>query len=449
MTLILRNFGVVIIACQWYNAPRYLYCTAGKQMATQIVGTNGPDLINAFAIDPNDIYRILGLGDNDTLIGGNLNDTLEGGDGNDNFVGNDGDDLLIGGSGNNVLDGGSGFDTASYRSSPSGVTVNLVTLTASNGFGGTDTLTSIEGVSGSDFDDSLTGDASDNTFFGGAGNDTIDGGGGNNTVVYNSATPTSGVVVDLLNGTASDGFGGTDVLSNIQNATGSNLNDSITGDNGSNELRGGIGNDTLIGLDGNDTLFGGTGDDSLRGGNGNDQLFGGIGNDFVAGDAGNDTLSGGAGNDTLSGGAGNDTVVYNSDIAAVSVNLTTGTATDGFGGTDTLNNIQNIIGSDFNDTLVGNTSGNILTGGLGNDTLTGGAGPDRFAFNTPTEGIDTITDFNRVQGDRVQVSIAGFSNNSADFSYNTGTGALSFLATEFAILTGIPTFNVATDIVFV
>jgi hypothetical protein len=66
--------------------------------------------------------------------------------------------------------------------------------------------------------------------------------------------------------------------------------------------------------------------------------------------------------------------------------------------------------------LIGDNTDNVLTGGAGNDTLvglggndtlTGGAGSDLFIFNTPTEGIDRITDFNVID-DTIVVSAAKF-----------------------------------------
>src|SRR5258706_15977674 len=72
------------------------------------------------------------------------------GNGNDNGVG--------GGGGDAVIDGGMGIDPVEYGNSPSGVTVNLATGSASDGWGGTDTLSAIENVIGSSFNDAITGE---------------------------------------------------------------------------------------------------------------------------------------------------------------------------------------------------------------------------------------------------------------------------------------------------
>ncbi len=91
---------------------------------------------------------------------------------------------------------------------------------------------------------------------------------------------------------------------------------------------------------------------------------------------------------------------YASSTAAVTVNLGVTTAqTGGHAVGDTLFNIENIIGSQYNDTLTGSSAANIITGGKGNDTMTGGAGADVFKFSAVTDsGLaagarDVIADF--------------------------------------------------------
>ena len=70
-----------------------------------------------------------------------------------------GNDTLIGGAGNDTLDGGAaGSDTASYADATAGVTVSLAITTAQNTVGaGTDTLTNFENLTGSNLNDTLTG----------------------------------------------------------------------------------------------------------------------------------------------------------------------------------------------------------------------------------------------------------------------------------------------------
>jgi len=76
------------------------------------------------------------------------------------------------------MDGGAGMDTVDYSDAKSGVVVDLTSSSAQNtGGGGIDTLTAIEKVVGSDFDDTFSfGSPDDGMTF------TVDGGGGTNTV---------------------------------------------------------------------------------------------------------------------------------------------------------------------------------------------------------------------------------------------------------------------------
>ncbi len=112
----------------------------------------------------------------------------------------------------------------------------------------------------------------------------------------------------------------------------------------------------------------------------------------------------------------------------------------GLAGSDTL---MSGIG---NDSLFGGDGNDILVGGFGIDTLMGGSGSDKFTFNSPTDGIDTISDFNAGEGDQILVSASGFGGglavgnlpssqftlgssaaNAGDrFIYNSSTGALFF-----------------------
>ncbi|SFW84115.1 S-layer family protein, partial [Pseudomonas sp. NFACC04-2] len=169
---------------------------------------------------------------------------------------------------------------------------------------------------------------------------------------------------------------------------------------------------TLTGTSGDDVLLAGNGDNILNAGDGNDILSAGSGNNTLNGGAGNDLLYSGTGNDLLDGGTGNDTVSYAHATSAVTVNLGLLAAQNTLGaGTDTLSRIENLVGSNFNDTLTGDGASNrldgglghdvlnggggddLLIGGLGNNTLTGGSGADTFQWQAGNNGHDVITDF--------------------------------------------------------
>jgi Ca2+-binding RTX toxin-like protein len=356
---------------------------------------------------------------------------IRGGDFDDTLIGNASKNYLRGGLGNDSLDGGAGNDDmVDYSNATGSVFVNLATG-VSYGADGVDTIVNIERIQGSNFDDTLIGNAGGNDLRGGLGNDTLDGGEGRDGADYTTAI--ASVIVNLSTGTSS-GADGVDTLVNIENIGGSEFNDTLTGNAENNWLHGNLGDDSLDGGAGSDYLWGQAGNDTLNGGDGgsdwaaydgatgavavnlatgkstgadgNDTLLniehirGGAFNDTLTGDAGNNYLVGGLGNDSLDGGAGTDWVQYQyTATGAVTVNLTTG-ITSGEEGVDTIVNIENIDGSNFNDTLIGNAENNglygnlgddYLDGGSGNDWLEGGSGNDRYVLLLG-QGSDNITD---------------------------------------------------------
>ncbi|MDD1138381.1 calcium-binding protein [Pseudomonas sp. TNT2022 ID233] len=98
--------------------------------------------------------------------------------------------------------------------------------------------------------------------------------------------------------------------------------------------------------------------------------------DHFIGSAGNDTFIGGGGGDVVDGRDGHDSVWYLTSAAAVEVNLQTGIYLGGDAQDDQLTNIEGVMGSHFNDTLIGNEVDNYLEGGRGSDLINGGDGND-------------------------------------------------------------------------
>jgi Ca2+-binding RTX toxin-like protein len=160
--------------------------------------------------------------------------------------------------------------------------------------------------------------------------------------------------------------------------------DVLTGTGGSDVIVGLGGNDIVYGRGGADTVCGGAGNDNLQGGPGDDSLFGEGGNDALVGENGRDRLDGGAGDDmlvgtagedTLIGGAGNDTADFSSGPAPVSVDLMSGTVSSPSGGSS-INGVENVIGSRYDDRLTGDSQVNVLWGRGGSDQIRGGGGAD-------------------------------------------------------------------------
>jgi len=304
-------------------------------------GTKGDDYIDYHNGITDIGDTVYGEDGDDTVSGRGGNDTLIGGNGVDNLIGNEGDDLLIGGEGGDFLSGNSGIDTASYADSDEGVVVDLNWEDSWGygfGMGGTaehDLVQGIENLIGSSYADTLEGDASDNVFDGGAGADTLSGQGGADLLKGGGGADTlnGGNGADTLKGGGGadtlNGGNGSDTASYEASPEGVSVllytDDAAGGDAEGDELNGienligsafadllwgDDGVNELRGLDGNDTLKGFGGADSLTGGTGADSLEGMNGSDVLRGDNGHDTLNGGAGRDDLYGGSGGDSFVW-------------------------------------------------------------------------------------------------------------------------------------------
>ncbi|MGO7591435.1 right-handed parallel beta-helix repeat-containing protein [Rhizobium leguminosarum] len=156
------------------------------------------------------------------FIGTNGNDILpqtgQSNGGNETFKGLGGSDVLKGGAGADVLDGGTGNDTASYAGSDA-VNVNLATKAASGGQATGDKIAGIENLTGSSYNDVLTGgNGGGNVLTGGAGADKLDGGAGNDVLI-------GGAGKDIMTG----GIGEDTFILKAPTETGSGLNrDAIT-----------------------------------------------------------------------------------------------------------------------------------------------------------------------------------------------------------------------------
>jgi Ca2+-binding RTX toxin-like protein len=354
----------------------------------------------------------------------------------DSITGSVADDWIDGGAGGDTINGAAGNNTVSFNSALGNVVASLQSNAGNTGdIANGDTYSNIQNFFGSANHDNLTGsDGIDNVIEGGAGNDTLDGrsnGANGDTVSYSTAT--TGVTVSLAITGPQNTFGAdTDTLSNFENLTGSAFNDTLTGDNNNNLIAGGSGNDLLIGGLGDDTLSGGNGIDtaSYAGGlgvtvslaivglqntigAGNDiltgieNLIGSSNNDTLTGDSNNNLLDGGFGDDILNGGIGGiDTVTYASLTGGSGMTVVLNSSATGGGGTDTLQNIDNLIGSQYADTLTGDNYANIIEGGLGNDTLSGGS-------NAPgnTDSSDTVSYASASGGVNVNISDGGVSVN--------------------------------------
>ena len=345
------------------------------------------------------VEHLLGGPFGDTLIGNGTDNTLVGRAGADTLKGGEGFDFLAGQQGDDDIHGGADFDTADYYeenrnaglSTAGPITVDLVVGTAEGD--GSDTLGGIEGATGSDGDDDITGDEKRNVFFllvGGA--DTVDLGGGDDFVDAGPGADDlsggsgidylgtfdgsggrprgNGVTVDLSTNTTSDG----DALSGFEGAFGTLENDIFTGNAASNGF---------FPFDGDDVVVAGGGDDLVDPGNGVDDADGGAGVDLL-------------GNiDHYEGG--------------VTIDLSDNSNSDG----DTLAGFEDLVGSPFADNLTGDGGPNVIFGYRGDDVLSGLAGADLLAGDQGHDSADGGDGSDRCQAEHQENCEFGWSRSSA------------------------------------
>lgn len=149
---------------------------------------------------------------------------------------------------------------------------------------------------------------------------------------------------------------------------------------------------SITGLGNNATFYGsiGNGADFIVAEGLNDTLIGLGGNDALIGGAGNDVLDGGLGSDYLDGRGGSDTVTYRSAAAGVVVDLQSGSGSVS-GETDTLLNIENVVGTAFADVMIGDANDNQFTGGAGPDFFDGRGGENTVRYDSFLNGAMTVS----------------------------------------------------------
>ncbi len=351
------------------------------------------------------VYADLSAAGAEAAVGGGGADRLRAGSGSDGKIlyGQAGDDVLVSGAGADELVGGDGIDVFSYEDSNASVNVNLKTHVVSGGHAVGDVFASVEGVIGSQYADTLTGDDGDNILEGGLSADILDGGAGRDAASYRSSN--AAVTVNLATNARSGGHAAGDTFTSIENLIGSAYNDTLTGSATDNVIEGGAGADTLAGGLGIDTVsYRGSSagvtvnllTNAVSGGDAAGDVLSGFEN--VTGSQFDDTLIASNVANAFDGLGGTDTVSYAGTTAGVAINLAQGLGGDGAAG-DKYFNIENATGGSGNDVLTGDASANVLKGGDGDDTLNGGTGDrlegelgnDTYTFGTGS-GVIVIDD---------------------------------------------------------
>ena len=367
---------------------------------------------------------LIGDGGANVLTGGAGNDWLEARGGNDTYVFGDnaGTDNVVESSGTDTLD----FTPATVNLT-FGLNAANVNVTGT-GINTTHTGHAIENLVGGASNDqfnvntawtgNLRGGAGDDTFNFASGvnvNGSVDGGAGSDTLNYAAYGAPVNITLTAADG---DGFDGTAAnltggFANIDNLIGSASADTLTGFNtvaiweidGTNRYIVGA---NALNIAGFENYVGGSGADTFNISAAQTlNLNGGAGDDTFA------FLPGAALTGRIDGGAGSDSLDYHNYGADVNVSLAAGSATAVNGGAPgNVSGVEQVIGSNLNNTLEGTNGDDVLIGGAGNNTLVGHGGNDRYVFDGNNWGTNTV------------VENAGEGNDTLDLS--GATGALTF-----------------------
>lgn len=215
-----------------------------------------------------------------------------------------------------------------------------------------------------------------------------------------------------------------DFLANITG--GSADHDHLNGTTGNNTLFAGRSADTVAGMAGNDMLDGGSGDDKVWGGSGNDRLNGGTGADLLVGGFGADRMEGGNGADVLLSRSdagemvaaqdGTTQIFANETAAFTAVNdtLVGGRGADTFRFEGLLNAPDEIIAKHVN------ADGTVDWAGV--------TGENNNVHDHWIDGFgnDVIRDFNRAQGDRIEIAAHTAEVQSIDHVDGNGDGRADY-----------------------
>ena len=385
--------------------------------------------------------------------------------------------LLVSTNGSDMLAGILSNDTVTYAYAAAPVAVSLaITASQNTGSAGSDTLTNIDNLIGSDFNDNLTGNSQNNVLDGGIGTDTLVGGLGNDSYIVDT---TGDIVMEKFNGgidrvNSSVSY---TLSGNVENLTligVSNING--TGNSSANTIIGNTANNTLNGGTGADALIGGLGDDNYvvdnigdsvteSFGEGTDKVssnlayilpgnvenltltgtlaINGTGNDLaniLLGNSAANQLDGGAGADVLKGAAGNDTYLVDNAGDIITETLNAGNDIGNSSVTYTLsNNVENLTltgtsaidgtGNSLSNLIIGNMAANTLNGGTGADILVGGLSND--AYTVDNVG-DIITEYLDEGVDKVNTSVSYTLPAHVENLTLTGTAAIHGTGNDLA-----------------
>lgn len=344
---LLLAVGGLLTACDPPTRPVPPDAPSCQGLRPTIIGTDGNDRISGTG--ERDVIHALGGNDYVNAVAGN--DVVCGGSGKDELLGGADADVIDGGQDpGNVLIGQTGADIVSYSAWTSAVTVDLRAQVGGSG----DRILDIENVTGSPHFDHITGDHNPNHLNGFGGGDMIYGLGGNDTLLPGGK---AGQETYLVPGYGDDYVEGGDAFDYVAYTDGP----AVVVDLGTGWGRG-VGVDRLIKVDG------------VVGSRQNDTIYGGPGNDKINAEAGDDVIDGRGGDDVLDGHDGVDTATWQTASTGVLVDLPNRRAIGQ--GTDTVQYVENVTGTRWDDALTGTTGPNVINGSSGVDICVGGGGGD-------------------------------------------------------------------------
>jgi len=442
-----------------------LFLLAGDDVGS---GGTGQDYIAGDVGDD----LIVGGSDDDIIVASGGDDVASGDGGNDDIYGGTGNDIISGGRGDDVLIGGAGDDVYKYsRGDGADVLVDELdgvweTVWNRTGEGNgawaagytqhTDgTITDADG----NFVRANVGTAEDpqlqwvgrwdynsqtQTLSRYVGTDDASSAdNGNDVIEFAPDIEVQDIVLsqngdDLTLHISSDGGGSGYIVEGSDSITLTDwYSDGVTGSierlafystgildlNATSLVAGTAGDDALIGGDGSDWITGGVGEDSINGGDGRDILHGnggidtirgGAGDDVIYGGSGDDILIGGLGRDIFVGGAGSDWASYEDSDVAVTVTLSNLDEN-----LDNFVSVENLRGSDHDDTLIGEEGENIIDGGAGQNSLFGRDGDDTYIWDGETNSISRIGEGHLTGVSQQTVTIDWIERSEGDlYDYN-------------------------------
>ncbi|MEM7594825.1 MAG: matrixin family metalloprotease [Cyanobacteria bacterium P01_A01_bin.83] len=186
----------------------------------------------------------------------------------------------------------------------------------------------------------------------------------------------------------------------------------------------GIGSVNVLGGDLSESESVATGDIGTEG---DDTLIGNNEANQIVGLGGNDYIEGRFGIDSIDGNEGVDTVSYDYSSSSFTWDMNTDTLIFGNGATETIRNVENVVGSQGDDRITVNGDDN---------TISGSGGADTFVFGSLDGSVDVITDYSFAEGDRIEVVSSGF--GAGNINYDANSGGLFYQEQQFAILEDIP-----------